>query len=75
MVWARFFEELLKLVYGRSRLALAAARGLCGMLRARAACSLVDATIAISCGLLVALFAPLLVGLGTRLNTLDGNAQ
>jgi hypothetical protein len=58
-----------------SRLALAAAHGLCGMLRARAACSLVDAAIAISCGLLVVLFAPLLASLGTRLNTLDGNAR
>jgi hypothetical protein len=35
---------------------------------------LVDATIAIDCGLLAVLFAPLLACLGAFLDTLDGNA-
>jgi hypothetical protein len=60
MVWTCFFEELLKVVPGG---------------RAGAACSLVDAVAIIGCGLLVALFVPLLAGLGTLLGTLDGDAR
>jgi hypothetical protein len=61
-------------VHRRLRLALAAACGLYGMLCTRVACSLIDATTVVSCGLLVALFVPLLSGHGTLLSTLDGDA-
>jgi hypothetical protein len=70
-----FGQELLELVHGWSCLALASARGLCGTLRARATCLLVDANIIIGCDLLAALFVPLLAGLGTLLGTLDGDAS
>jgi hypothetical protein len=75
VVWALFFKELLEVVCGRSCLALAAAHGLCGALRARATCSLIDATVIIDCGLLVVLFVPLLAGPGTLLGTLDSDAR
>jgi hypothetical protein len=60
VVWGRFFEEVLEVVCGRSCLALIAT-------------SLIDDSAIISCGLLVALFAPLLAGPGTHLGALDGD--
>jgi hypothetical protein len=75
VIWARFFEELLVVVLRRSYLALVVARGLYGMIGAGATCSLVDATVAIDCGLLAVLFVPLLAGLGAFLVTLDGDAS
>jgi hypothetical protein len=74
MVQARFFEELLKVVLVRSCLMLASARGLCGALDSRADCSLIDATVVASYGLLAVLFALLLSGLGGLLGTLNGEA-
>jgi hypothetical protein len=73
MIWARFFEELLKVVLRRSYLALVVARSLCGMFDAGAARPLVDATINVGCDLLAALLASLLAGLGTLLGTLDSD--
>jgi hypothetical protein len=73
MIWARFFEELLKVVLRRSYLALVVARSLCGMFDAGAARTLVDATINVGCDLLAALLASLLAGLGTLLVTLDSD--
>jgi hypothetical protein len=73
VVRARFFEEPLKVVHGWLHLALAAAHGLYGALHARASCSLIDVAVVVGCGLLAALFVPLLAGLGTLLGTLDGD--
>jgi hypothetical protein len=53
-----------------SCLALAVARSVFG---AGTACLLVDATVIVGCGLLTVLFAPLLAGLNTLLNALDGD--
>jgi hypothetical protein len=60
-------------VHGRSCLAFAIACGLCGVFRAGAAYLLVDVVIIVGCGLLTALFAPLLAGLNVLLGALDGN--
>jgi hypothetical protein len=62
-------------IHRRSCLVLAIAHSLYGVIGAGAARSLVDAAVAISCGLLVTLFAPLLAGLGALLSTLDGDAR
>jgi hypothetical protein len=51
VVWVSLFKELLNVVHGRSRLAVAAARNLCGAPYAGAACSLIDAAVVISRGL------------------------
>jgi hypothetical protein len=61
-------------VRGQSCLVLAVARNLRGVFRAGAACLLVDVTIVIGCGLLMALLAPLLAGINTLLGALDGDA-
>jgi hypothetical protein len=58
-------------VRGGSCLALAAARGLCGVHCARAICLLVDSTVIVGGGLLVVLLVPLLFG--ALLSTLDRN--
>jgi hypothetical protein len=71
VIQARFFEELLKVVLKRSCLVLAVTHGLCGMIGTGAIRSLIDAAVAVGCGLLVALIAPLLAGLGALLSTLD----
>jgi hypothetical protein len=75
MVLACFFKEPLEVVRGQSHLALAAARGLCGTLHARAACSLIGVAIIVGCGLLVALLVLLLAGLGSLLSSLDGDIR
>jgi hypothetical protein len=62
-------------VCGQSIVALAVARGLRGVFRASAASLLVDATIIVGCGLLMALFVPLLDGLNALLGALDGDAS
>jgi hypothetical protein len=58
-------------VLRRLYLALAIACGLCGVFGDVAALPLVDATIDVSCDLLVALLTPLLAGLGALLGTMD----
>jgi hypothetical protein len=63
------------MVHGRSCLALTIACGLCGVFHAGVACLLVDAVIIVGCGLLTALFAPLLAGLNVLLGALDGNVE
>jgi hypothetical protein len=62
------------MVCGWSCLAIAVARGLRGVFHAGTACLLVDAAIVVGCGLLTALFAPLLSGLNALLDALDGDA-
>jgi hypothetical protein len=74
MIQACFFEELLDVVLRQSYPVLVVAHDLCGVFDAGVAHPLVDATIDIGCGLLAALFASLLVGLGALLSTLDGDA-
>jgi hypothetical protein len=54
-------------VSGRSCLALAVACGLYGVFHAGAACLFIDAAVVVGCGLLTALFAPLLAGLNASL--------
>jgi hypothetical protein len=56
-------------------LVLAVAYDCCGMFHAGVACLLIDATIVIGCGLLMALFVPLLAGLNALLGALDGDAR
>jgi hypothetical protein len=71
VVRAHFFEELLKVVRRQSCLALAVASGLCSTLHDEATYLLVDVATVVDHGLLVALFAPFLTGLGILLGTLD----
>jgi hypothetical protein len=73
MIQARFLDELLEEVCGRSCLVLVVAHSLHGVFRTGAAYLLIDATIIISCGLLVALFMPLLASLNALLGALDGD--
>jgi hypothetical protein len=68
VIRANLFKELLKVVRGRPCLAPAAARVLCCMLRARAACQLVDTAVIIDSCLLVVLFAPILAALSGLLS-------
>jgi hypothetical protein len=72
VIQARFFEELLEVVLRRSCLALPVTHGLCSVFSA-GAIRFIDAAIIIGCGLLAALFAPLLAGLGTLLGTVDSD--
>jgi hypothetical protein len=74
VIQACFCKWLLKMVLRRLYLTLDVAHGLCGMFSAGATCPIVDAAIDVGCGLLVALFTPLLVSLGALLRTLDDNA-
>jgi hypothetical protein len=60
-------------VHGRSCLALAATRGLCGMHHTGAICLLIDVVVIVNGGLLVLLLVPLLSNFGTLLSTLDGD--
>jgi hypothetical protein len=62
-------------VRGRSCLVLAIAHDLRGMFGTSTACLLIDAAIVVGCGLLTALFAPLLAGLNTLLGALDGDTR
>jgi hypothetical protein len=63
VIQARFLEELLKVAYERSCLALVVARGFRGVFYAGAACLLIDVAVIVGYGLLVELFASLLAGL------------
>jgi hypothetical protein len=54
---------------------LTVARDLHGVFHTDAACLLVDATVVIGCGLLMALFAPLLDGLNAHLSILHGDVR
>jgi hypothetical protein len=74
MIRAHFLKELLEVVFNMSYLALAIACGLCSVIGTGATRLLIDATIDVSCGLLVVLLAPLLASLGCLLSTLDGDA-
>jgi hypothetical protein len=62
-------------VRGWSCLALVVARGLRDVFHAGTACLLIDVAIVIGCGLLMALFMPLLTSLNALLGILDGNAE
>jgi hypothetical protein len=73
MLWASLFKELLKVVCGWPPLALAAACNLRSMAHTGATCSLVDAAIVVSRGLLAALFSNLLATYGTLHGILDGD--
>jgi hypothetical protein len=73
VIRACLFEKLLEVVRGQSCLALAVACGICGVHRVGAVYLLIDATVVIDGGLLVALLAPLLSGFGALLSTLDSN--
>jgi hypothetical protein len=72
---ASLFEEFLKVVCGRPCIALAAAQDLRGMPHARAAYSLIDATIIVGRGLLAVMFVPLLAALGALLGVMDGDIE
>jgi hypothetical protein len=61
-------------ICGWSCLVLAVARSLRGVFRADTTSLLVVATIIIGCGLLTALFVPLVAGLNALLGALDGDA-
>jgi hypothetical protein len=52
VVWACFFQEPLEVVRGQSRLTLGTAHCLYSALHARVACSLIGATVIVSCDLL-----------------------
>jgi hypothetical protein len=67
VIRANLFKELLKVVRGRLCLTPAAARVLCCVLRARAACQLVDTAVIVGSCLLVMLFAPILAALSGHL--------
>jgi hypothetical protein len=71
VIQAHFFEELPEVVLKRSCLVLHVPHGHYSVIGARAVRSLVDAAFSIGCGLLVAMFAPLLAGLYALLGTLD----
>jgi hypothetical protein len=73
VVRACFFQEPLEVVCGQSRLALGTARCLYSALHARVACSFIGATVVVGCDLLAALLVPLLVGLGSLLDSMDGD--
>jgi hypothetical protein len=72
MIQARFLEEFLEVVSGRSCLALVVAHVVFGTGATRL---LVDVTVVVGCGLLTALFLPLLAGLNALLDALDGDAR
>jgi hypothetical protein len=75
LVWARFFEDLLEVLHRQSCLPRVVAYGLCGVLRARAACLLIDVAAVVDHGLIAALFAPFLASLGILLGTLDCGSE
>jgi hypothetical protein len=62
-------------VRGWPCLAPATAHGLRSVLRAGITCSLIDASIVVSRGLLAALFAPFLATLGALLGILNGDVE
>jgi hypothetical protein len=61
-------------VRGRPCLALAIAHSLHDVFHTGAACLLVDVTVVVGCGVLTALFVPLLAGLNALLSALDSDA-
>jgi hypothetical protein len=75
VIQASLLKELLKVLRGWPHLELATARDLHGMLHARAAYLLVDSTIIVGHGLLVALFAPLIAAHGSLHCILDGKVR
>jgi hypothetical protein len=75
VVQASHFKERLKMVGGRTRLVHAGDHNLGDVFYARAICSLVDAAVVISCGLLAILFAPLPTAIGTLLRILGGDIE
>jgi hypothetical protein len=75
VVQASHFKERLKMVGGWTRLVHASDHNLGDVFYARAICSLVDAAVVISCGLLAILFAPLPTATGTLLRILGGDIE